>query len=204
MSSSPRSWQYLAGNERNDLLSLALSSKGGEGNRVADCEHRDPCQVQSGGASLAVVGSLHPRPRSMGQLDLEKAVRPRQTRETTLMEPSLMMIPASPGEGPFWCHPVTHQPPQPPKSRGNSDGRIRELLVLGRSAGLLAGLPRPVYRSGRSGLRSSVIADLSRLLALFVRCKPAICRRSAKDSRMRPVETIQERHACLCFQVCGN
>ena len=65
-------------------------------------------------------------------------------------------------------------------------GRIRELLVLGRSAGLLAGLPRPVYRSGRSGLRSSVIADLSRLLALFVRCKPAICRRSAKDSRLRP------------------
>ena len=60
------------------------------------------------------------------------------------------------------------------------------MLVLGRSAGLLAGLPRPVYRSGRSGLRSSVIADLSRLLALFVRCKPAICRRSAKDSRMRP------------------
>ena len=65
-------------------------------------------------------------------------------------------------------------------------GRIRELLVLGRSAGLLAGLPRPVYRSGRSGRRSSVIADLSRLLALFVRCKPALCRRSAKDSRMRP------------------
>ena len=52
-----------------------------------------------------------------------------------------------------------------------------------------AGLARPVYRSGRSGLRSSVIADLSRRLALFVRCKPAICRRSAKDSRMRPVST---------------
>ena len=68
-------------------------------------------------------------------------------------------------------------------------GRIRELLVLGRSAWLFSGLPRPVYRSGRSGLRSSVIADLSRLLALFVRCKPAICRRSAKDSRMRPVST---------------
>ena len=65
-------------------------------------------------------------------------------------------------------------------------GRIRELLALGRSAGLLAGLVRPVYRSGRSGLRSSVIADLSRLPALFVRCKPAICRRSAKDSRIRP------------------
>ena len=73
-----------------------------------------------------------------------------------------------------------------------SDGRIRELLVLGRSAGLLAGLARPVYRSGRSGLRSSVIADLSRLLALFVRCKPAICRRSAKDSRMRPSPVFPE------------
>ena len=65
-------------------------------------------------------------------------------------------------------------------------GRIRELLALGRNAGLLAGLPRPAYRSGRSCLRSSVIADLPRLLALFVRCKPAICRRSARDSRMRP------------------
>ena len=38
----------------------------------------------------------NPRPGSMGQLNLEKAVRPRQTRETTLMGPGLIMIPASP------------------------------------------------------------------------------------------------------------
>ena len=87
--------------------------------------------------------------------------------------------------GPGWARPEQNQ-----ALDCTSIGRIRELLVLGRSAGLLAGLPRPVYRSGRSGRRSSVSADLSRRLALCVRCKPAICRRSAKDSRMRPPRSL--------------
>ena len=43
----------LSVTECNGILSLALSSKGGEGNRVAVGEYRDPCKVPSKGALCA-------------------------------------------------------------------------------------------------------------------------------------------------------